>query len=298
MKTVLITGGTGLFGCYLARYLKKKNFNVVVHGYSNIENSVCADLTDLAQTMQILTKTSPDYIINLIALTNVDECEIQPQKAYLLNVHTVENIAHWIGLQNKQCKFIQLSTDMLYNNEVGVVAKEKNINITNMYGMTKYAGELASLNVNAVILRTNFFGHSMHANRKSFSDWLLNAFDQKNKIKLFTDVCFSPLSMSSLSYNILLVMRNFQSGIYNLGSHQGLSKADFAQYLAQCLKVDLTFVDYVKASSVNLIAKRPTDMRMDVSLFETTFNTQLPCLKEEIEKVGQYEIQQRNKNSQ
>jgi len=298
MKTIFIAGGTGLLGSYLVQYLQKNNFNVIAHGYSTTQHCVCADLTNLSQTINILNKIAPDYIINLAALTNVDECEKSPQKAYLLNVHTVENITHWIRAQKKQCQLIQLSTDMLYNNEVGLIAKEKHINITNMYGMTKYAGELAALSVGAVILRTNFFGHSMLINRKSFSDWLLKAFYQKNKIKLFTDVYFSPLSMNSLSNNILLVMRNFQSGIYNLGSHQGLSKADFAQCLAQCLNVELTFVDYVKASSVNLMAKRPNDMRMDVSLFEATFNTQLPCLKEEIEKVGQYEIQQRNKNSQ
>ena len=298
MKTVFIAGGTGLLGSYLVQYLKKNNFNVIAHGYSNAQHCVCADLTNLSQTTNILNKIAPDYIINLSALTNVDECEKSPQKAYLLNVHIVENIAHWIRVQNKQCQLIQVSTDMLYNNNRGFIAQEKNINITNMYAMTKYAGELAALSVDAVVLRTNFFGHSSLATRKSFSDWLLNAFYQKNKIKLFTDVYFSPLTMSCLSDNILLVMRKFQSGIYNLGSHQGLSKAGFAQCLAQYLNIDLSFVDYVKASSVNLMAKRPNDMRMDVSLFEATFNTQLPCLKEEIEKVGQYEIQQRNKNSQ
>ena len=68
--------------------------------------------------------------------------------------------------------------------------------LTNYYSFSKYAAELA-LRVNSTILRTNFFGKSMCEQRSSFTDWVYHSAINKQNIVLFSDVFFSPLSMTT-----------------------------------------------------------------------------------------------------
>lgn len=296
MLRVLIAGGSGLLGSALTIYLKTKGYEVYSTGYSS-DNVIKVDFTCPKQVNLILSRYTPDYIINLVALTNVDQCEIEPQKAYLLNVKVIENIVRWQQSNNHKAKLIQLSTDMLYDSsDRNTVAQENDICIRNLYTMSKYAGELSALSTESIILRTNFFGHSLVNNRDSFSDWLIKSFAAKQSLTLFTDVYFSPLSIDSVVRNIGLVMDKFTAGVFNLGSHGGLSKAEFALQLASTLKINIEFAQYQLKEEVYLKAYRPNNMLMDSSAFEQTFGVKLPCLSEEIKQVGYYELQQRNQD--
>ena len=95
---VLVTGSTGLVGGTLVPRLRQADMDVVAHGFTK-GGQVSADLTDRDATMSLLDEVRPDAIINLVALTNVDTSEKDPNLAYRLNVLTVENLAAWIYTQ-------------------------------------------------------------------------------------------------------------------------------------------------------------------------------------------------------
>ena len=90
-KKLLLTGATGLLGAKLYPYLKEEGFSVIGHGYTATADVNC-DLCCKQSTEQLLDSVRPQLIINLVALTNVDRCEENPQQAYLLNVKSLENI--------------------------------------------------------------------------------------------------------------------------------------------------------------------------------------------------------------
>ena len=48
-----------------------------------------------------------------------------------------------------------------------------------------------------LIIRTNFFGKSLNG-RKSFSDFITKNIQNKKKIRLFEDVMFNPVHLSTL----------------------------------------------------------------------------------------------------
>lgn len=280
MKNILITGASGLLGSNLTPYLRSCGYSVKTLSRTK-KTDEQADLTDVLQVFSVLNKAKPDIIINLAALTNVDTCEENPQLAYLYNVHIVENLTRWIIEVGNSCHLVQLSTDHVYDG-LGP-HKENDVNLTNYYGFSKYAGELVASSVNSTILRTNFFGPSECIGRESLSDWIVKALKNNEKITVFSDVNFSPLSLKTLVELIGLVISKQPNGLFNLGSQEGLSKADFAVSLANTLSLPIHNLAKDMSSSIKLKTYRPKDMSMNSSLFESVFEIALPTLKNEIE---------------
>ena len=75
------------------------------------------------------------------------------------------------------------------------------------------------------------------------------------------------------------------SGVFNLGSLEGMSKSDFAFAFAQSLGLSSARFSRVNAHQSDLLRTwRPKNMCMDSSHFEATFNVRLPTLQSEIER--------------
>lgn len=281
-KNILILGSSGLLGSSLVNFFKKNNINVSCHSRSN-NLKLSADLTNKKASLSMLRNSCPDVVINLTGLTDVDYCEKFPQEAYISNVKIIENIKNYFIIDNPNCHLIHISSDHVYNGSGHKKINE--INIQNFYAFSKYAGELVALSCgkNVSVLRTNFFGYSLCDKRKSFTDWLYNAAKSKNHINVFNDVLFSPLSMHSLSKYIKLIIDMGPTGLVNVGSNEGMSKADFAYKFVNKLNLDCSFMKRINLSKAEFFkTKRPFDMRMDSTSFEKTFNIELPKLTEEI----------------
>ena len=284
MLKVLVTGSTGLLGCRLVPYLQDCGHHVISAGYTS-SSSLNFDLRSLNESILALDKVKPDVIVNLAALTNVDYCEKHPYDAYLLNVKTVENLCTWIGKERNTCHLIHISTDQVYDG-CGP-HKEDDTVIRNYYALSKLAAEFAAKNVSSTILRTNFIGRSYHKSRLSFTDWLYSALCDYSIINVFDDIFFSPLSIKTLCQCIERCIFEQSTGVFNVGSIEGMSKADFAFAFADALGFESTnFTRMSSSSSAKLVAHRPVDMRMNTLRFQDTFNINLPELINEIHLVA------------
>ena len=189
-----------------------------------------ADLISFRETDDLVASVRPDIVINLVALCNVDECQTNPNLAFLTNVKTVENISRCLAESRPDCYLVHISSDLVYDGRQ--LNGEGDCNPTNVYGLTKYAGELWATKIRAAVLRTNFLGKSSTDTRNSLSDWIYERLDGGEELPAFDDVFFSPLSMSTLCDAIISVIRTQPVGIFNLGSKQGCSKAEFARSFA------------------------------------------------------------------
>ena len=283
MAVVLTLGATGLLGTTLAPILEASGHQVVRHGFSSAADEK-ADLSDFLQTSALVARVKPDCIINLVALTNVDQCEREPQKAYLLNVASVINVVRAIGEQAPDCHLVQISTDQVY--DANGPHAEADVTVTNTYAFSKIAAELAARTRSSTILRTTFFGRSRCANRTSFSDWVVRALRHDEPISVFNDILFSPLEIKTLAIMIERVVSKRPSGLFNLGSRDGMSKADFAFALAEVVGLPTTHITRTVSTDNPLLgAYRPKDMRMDSSNFESTLGLKLPTLIEQIHSL-------------
>ena len=284
MAKVLVTGATGLLGCSLVPLLQERGHQVACMGHTHTSDHNL-DLTSYEQTTRALDQANPEVIVNLTALTNVDRCETHPQEAYLLNVKTVENLCAWIKTASQACHLIQISTDQVYDGP-GPHA-EGELTIRNHYAMSKLAGEFLAGTVPATILRTNFVGRSQREGRASLTDWLHGALRDRTSVNVFDDVMFSPVAISTLCDCIERCIAEKPFGVFNLGSRDGMSKADFAFAFAAALGLETTNFKRVNSRSIStLAAHRPTDMRMNSGHYEACMGIRLPSLIDEVSRLA------------
>lgn len=279
---VIVLGSNGLLGSSLVPHLRLCGHEVLSDARVG-GGDVRVDLTVSNQVTTLLDKTMPAVIVNLAALTNVDECERNPQNAYMTNVRIVENLSKWMQGKGNACHLIQISTDQVYDG-IGLHT-EDDITLSNFYGFSKYAGELVAATVSSTIVRTNFFGPSQCPARSSLTDWLVQSLKQGESITVFDDVRFSPLSLRRLVELLEQLIVRKQQGVFNLGSREGMSKADFAFILAEVLGLSNKNMTRGTSDKVNFTAYRPKNMCMNLSYFEKIFDVRLPTLQEEIKSM-------------
>lgn len=283
-KKILVTGATGMLGSTLVPFLRGRGYSVITQGRLSTADFP-ADLTRLSDARALLSEVAPDVIVNLIGLTSVEGCEENLHRAYLVNTKTVENIADALRNQKIDSHLIHISTDHIYDGS-GFHA-EADVTITNNYAMTKYAGELAALQVRSAILRTNFIGRSRVEGRQSLTDWVFQSMKRGDSIEVLTDVTFSPLSMACVSEMVDVVVQKEPVGVFNLGSQGGMSKADLDFAFAEAVGLSTKSMTRINSSEARFLrAYRPKNMKMNSSKFESALGVTLPTLEEEINRVA------------
>ena len=278
MQKILITGSSGLLGSYLFPKIKSDKFKIV-----RFKRSKTADLSNLNYCESYLKKSKFDIIINLSAITNVDMCEKNKKLANKVNFVLIKNICKATKKLSLKTHIVHLSTDQFYNNFSSNF--EKKISYVNYYTKSKLMAEEVCLKVNSTILRTNFIGKSKNKKRISFSDWIYFNLKMKKNITLADDIKFSPLSLRSLSNIIKLVIKKKFNGVYNVGSHKGYSKYNFAIKFAKKMKLNSKNIIKVKYKDINFFAVRNKDMRMKVIKFEKKFDYKFKSLDFELEEI-------------
>ena len=74
--------------------------------------------------------------------------------------------------------------------------------------------------------------------RKSFSDWIIDSLKNNQKIHVFKDVYFTPVSIDFLIKSLVKIIDKNISGIINISSDKKISKYDFALKLAKKFKLN------------------------------------------------------------
>lgn len=281
---ILITGINGLLGSHLKEYLDQKGYKILGVSKSSTQSDFNVDLCIKSDTFEILDSFKPEIIINLAAMTDVDECEKNPHEAYLCNCLIPKNLADWVKESGSKAHIIHLSTDQVYGTEV-LSSKESNVFISNIYGLSKMAGEHVLNSTPSTIIRTNFLGKSIVNGRESLSDWAIRKTIDEIKINLFQDIFFSPLSINSLLKYIEMVMNKPITGTFNLGSQDILSKADLIILILKGMGLSTKNTSLINSSEIDFPAKRPLNMGMDSSLFEKRYNVKLPTIEVEVKKI-------------
>lgn len=276
---ILVLGAHGLLGSRLVADLLQLGQVVLAPTSSEV------NLTEMNQIALYLNRYRPNTIINLVALTDVDYCEKNPAEAFLKNAKTVANVFQALRHSQLKTHVVHMSTDQLYE---GINPNtETEISLVNYYGYSKYVGELLAEPSSCTIIRSNFFGRSIHSERKSFTDWLFESLILKQQTYVFEDIFFNPISIGKLIEYIIIMCKERKYGVFNVGSKYGCSKADFAFSFAKFLNLDTSNLIRISVDQFgNSRALRPKNMLMDCSKFETTFGLTVPALLEQIEHVA------------
>ena len=225
-----------------------------------------------------------DAIINCIGFTNIESCEKNPKEANLLNnklPSLISKIAH-----KNEIKFVHISTDQLFNGESAYSNENTPVGLLNVYAKTKYEGENSVLksNVNALVIRTNFFGLGPHY-KLSFSDFIINNLKQGKRLNLFEDIFFTPISVNTLSKQIDLLFASNKSGIYNISSNERISKYHFGLKIAELYGFSTQLIQPISIESLPNLVLRPKDMSLSNHKYTSSLNTTLPSIDAQLDEM-------------
>lgn len=145
---IAVTGAGGGLG---RAFLEAASGDHEVHGFARAD----LDVRSLDAVTAALIPLEPDVILHLAAMTKVDACEEEPQRAAETNVLGSFNVA--VAARRTGALLVAVSTDYVFDGEQEEPYDEAAIpNPLSAYARTKYAGELAATTVapDVVVLRT------------------------------------------------------------------------------------------------------------------------------------------------
>ena len=87
MNNVLIVGATGMLGRALVVESKKIGLETI--GLSRQGSDIDLDIVDSREFEKVLRTLKPKVVINASARTSVDDCEMKPEYAYMVNSRPV-----------------------------------------------------------------------------------------------------------------------------------------------------------------------------------------------------------------
>ena len=286
----LVLGGTGLLGSGFVNVLSKSHsvsatFHEVKPFKVGQVNWHRLSANDLISTNKLIYLLRPKVVINCIALTDVDKCELNPKLAADLNhflPQTLARICSELGIY-----LIHISTDH-YDSSLRSPRKEEDVVFgINQYGKTKMQGEnsILDLNQSSLILRTNFFSYSLLRNN-SFLNWIVNNLENNLIIKGFTDIEFSPISIAELISCTFTLQEMRMNGIVNVSSNRSVSKYDFICLVAKVFNFKPDLIEPSVSNEVKGRVRRPTYMSLDNERLSSILQRKMISLDSMIEQVS------------
>lgn len=266
MKTIAITGGSGLLAMNWAVAMRNRaKICLFTHKHAvNIAGveSTHVPLEDVVSIKRALKDRDVDLVVHTAGMTSVDECERQPELAHIANVDLARNVA--MAARDLGVRLVHISTDHLFQGDKALVDEQERPNPINMYGRTKFIAEerVSALDPNALLVRTNFYGWG-HANRNSFSDWIVQSLKQGKGLTAFSDVYFTPTLIDDLVRAIHDLLDKPIAGVLHIVGEERVSKFEFAIAVAEQFGYNTTLIKEGSIANSPLLASRPRDMSLN-----------------------------------
>jgi len=238
MKKILLIGKTGQLGNEIMK--DAPSFGFKIAGLEKEE----LDVTNESQVKKKIGKIKPDILINTSAYHVVSKCEENPLAAMSVNFIAVRDLAKIC--KKKNIIFVTYSTDYVFDGEKETSYNENDKpNPLQMYGMSKLAGEYASLNFYpeaSFIIRTcGLYGGKTGSLEKG-GNFVLNIIKEaqdKKIVEVSSEQIISPTYARDLSKATLKLLNSkVGHGIYHLINEGYCSWYEFAKEIFQLAKID------------------------------------------------------------
>ena len=143
---LLITGSNGLLGQKLIDLCVAKQIEFLATSSGANRYSVCPihqyrtlDITDEQNIQEVLESYQPTHVIHTAAMTNVDQCELQPEACDLINRQAVFMLAKYCQLHHIHLQL--LSTDFVFDGQDGPYVETDAPNPLSVYARSKVEAE-------------------------------------------------------------------------------------------------------------------------------------------------------------
>lgn len=285
---VLVLGDTGQMGTIFKNEIIG-NIDIFVISKHNIK------LTDYFAMKKKIKKIKPEVIINFLAFTDVDGCEIKQQKAKNTNTifpMLISKISRHLG-----CVLIHFSTDYVFSGDDQEYKNEFKItNPKSIYGLTKRNGEalISKSGCFHLILRTSWIYSDI---RKNFFNTIKNLLDKDDKIiSVVSDQWGAPTLAYDLAKALKIILEIIRrkknkrflkniSGIYHVSNSGFTNWYNFACMIAENLGYNSNIrIKSITANELNYVAKRPFNSKLNNFKIRKKFGIKLPNFQQSLNR--------------
>ncbi len=235
---LLITGVTGVPGYNAYKYFHSK-FPGFVTAIRPVrywplqgEGIVPLDIEDNHGLAKLMKEKRFNSVLHAAGTCALKSCEKNPELAYQVNVQTVKSVVRMIG--HRELRLIVLSTDLVFPGKPsGSYSEEDAVSPVTVYGKTMVMAEeyVVDTYPSATIFRISLpMGISVNGHAGAI-DWILSRFKKSNPATLYYDEVRSPFYCDDFNRIVELALGNPMRGIYHLGSRRGLSLYQIGQVI-------------------------------------------------------------------
>ena len=263
---LLITGANGLLGQKIVDLCIKKGIHFVATSKGDNRNSKCPmdkyrrlDITDETLVKTVLMEELPTHVIHTAAMTNVDECETNPEGCQKINVDATHYLVKACNALN--CHFQLLSTDFIFDGEKGNYAEEDVPNPLSVYAQSKLDAETIVKTESTApwsIVRTIIvYGDGENLSRSNLVLWALEAIPKNQEMKIVDDQFRPPTWADDLAWACVRICELEEKGVFHISGPETLSILEIVQRIASYLKESGENIVPISSSTLAQAAKRP-----------------------------------------
>lgn len=278
MVNVLVTGGKG----QLATCIKdiEGNYNSYNFIYTDHED---LDICKVTQLETFFNVNKINYCINCAAYTAVDKAELEPEKAYQINVEGTNNLA--TVCVNYDVVLIHISTDFVFEGDENEPYSEEDVaKPINVYGKSKLQGEQEIKKVldTYFIIRTSWL-YSEHGN--NFLKTMLRLSNKRDEISVVNDQIGTPTYAKDLARIIMhfISKKNKVFGTYHYSNNGTASWFDFANAIFEYSNLEVE-VKPIPSEEFPQEAKRPRFSVLDKKKIQKKLEIRIPSWKSSLKK--------------
>jgi dTDP-4-dehydrorhamnose reductase len=187
------------------------------------------DLTDFTAVKREFNREKPGLLIHCAALSKSPECQVNPALARRLNVDVTAQLAELAA----EISMIFLSSDLVFDGNMGNYDESAATNPLSVYGETKVAAERILLaNSRHTVIRTSLNGGTSQAGNRGFNEEMRRAWHAGQTLRLFADEFRSPIPAQVTARAIWELVEREKPGLYHVAGSERLSRWQIGQLLA------------------------------------------------------------------
>ena len=290
---MLLTGVNGFTGYYLAAQLVEKGYKVVGTGKGACRLSLGAehfryeslDITNENEVQLVCNKYQPQTIVHAAAITKPDECELNKEAAYIVNVTGTRYLLK--AATALRSHFIYVSTDFIFKGDKAIYIEEDEGSPVNYYGETKLHAEadVKRYHEDWSIVRTSLvYGHPQSGRQNILTN--VAAALQKGKVlNMYHDQERKPTYVEDLAKGIVRILGKRAKGTYHLSGEEVLTPNEIACSVADYLQLNKSLINAVTAETFKQPALRPLRTIFDLMKAKTELGYESVSFQEGLRKT-------------
>ena len=247
MIKALVLGGEGMLGHKMFQVLRQRFAEVVCTVREDVRRPPFdrvellqgddvvsgVDVTNFPALEASLSAFRPEYVVNCVGVIKQRAEAVSPIPSITINSllphKLAQVVAHWDG------RVIHFSTDCVFSGKRGEYAEGDFSDAEDLYGKTKFLGEVAA--ANALTLRTSIIGRELTEHR-SLLDWFLA--QNRQTVRGYRRVIYSGVTTNYLAELVASIIQEHPglNGLYQVAS-EPLSKYDLLCLLREAYQLDV-----------------------------------------------------------